>query len=114
MYEKYFSNFEYVDLEGQTCDIVLKTSPFEGVKLTIAQKYGIVENPVTNQPEIKFDYDITSIPSETFDRTLLEGEEFINLIRNIFLAMLEHQLIDNPNLISGLGNDPLISVEAEK
>jgi prophage DNA circulation protein len=92
MYEQYFSTFEYVDSEPY-CKVRLIHPQYGGVEAIIAKQFQIVDN--NGQQEIKFDYQVTDIP-EGFDRALTETEDFIGVLRNVFMAILEKELQKGP------------------
>ena len=85
MYEQYFSKFSYADEVSPFCVIRLN-DPFAGVEVIIAKIF-----EVTSDQQIKFDYEVTKVPDEV-DKSIVETAEFIDLVKNIFLAILEEQL----------------------
>lgn len=85
MYEEYFEKFSYVDVDSPLCMIRLN-DPYAGVEVLMAKTF-----VVTPDNELKFDYDVISVP-EDFDKNLTKNLEFVDLVKNIFLAILEEQL----------------------
>lgn len=94
MYEQFFSNFSYVDKESALC-VVRLNEPYTGIEVVIAKQFILVDN--NGQQEIKFDYEVTSLP-DTFTKELVESVDFIDLVRNIFLAILEESLSDGKEI----------------
>lgn len=87
MYEQYFAEFEFADTESEFCTIRLTHSIFNGVEVVIGKEFIVTPD----QQEIKFDYEVSKIP-EGFDKELVTTTEFIDLIKNIFMAILEREL----------------------
>jgi hypothetical protein len=85
MYEQYFDQFSYVDVNSPFCVIRLN-DPFAGVEVLLAKTF-----EVTPDNQIKFDYDVTGVP-EDFDKSLLATLEFTDLVKNAFMAILEEQM----------------------
>jgi hypothetical protein len=89
-YDQYFSEFDFVDKTAPFCKVRLKTPAFVGVEVVIAQQFVVVDNH--GQQEIKFDYDVTGKP----DGVNVETLEFTDLIKNIFMAILEREMEKKP------------------
>jgi hypothetical protein len=86
MYEQYFDNFSFVDKDSPFC-IVRLNDPFAGVEVLLAKTFTVKENDM-----IKFDYEVSAIPDE-FDKSHLETTDFTDLVKNIFMAILERELM---------------------
>jgi hypothetical protein len=90
IYDQYFSDFEFVDQTAPYCTIRVTKPTFAGVEVVIAKHFIVVQND--GLQEIKFDYDIVSVPEGIDTQTL----EFTDLVKNIFMAILERELETNP------------------
>ena len=87
MYEQYFSEFEFADAESEFCTIRLTNFTYNGVEVVIGKEFIVTPD----QQEIKFDYEVKKIP-DGFDNELTKTTEFIDLVKNIFMAILEREL----------------------
>lgn len=96
MYEQFFSTFSYVDSDSPYCVVKLIHPQYGNVEAVIAKQFQIVDN--NGQQEIKFDYEVTFVP-EGFDRALIETEDFIGVLRNVFMAILEKELQKGPVMV---------------
>lgn len=92
MYEKYFECFSYVDKQSPFC-VVRLNEPYAGVQVMIGRQFGVVIR--NGQQELQFDYQVVELPEE-FDAELVKTDEFIGMVRNIFMAILEEQLATDP------------------
>lgn len=90
MYESYFDHFSLVDADSPFCIVRLIHPAYNDIEVVIAKTFGIV-NRDDGQQELQFDYEVTQIPEGT-DPELVKQEEFIALVRNIFMAILEKDL----------------------
>lgn len=93
MYEQYFSTFSYVDADSPYCTVKLIHEQYGDVEAVIAKQFQIVDN--NGQQEIKFDYEVTKVP-DGFDRALIQTDDFIGVLRNVFMAILEKELQKGP------------------
>ena len=94
IYDKYFSDFEFVDESAPVCNVRLINPTFAGVEVLLARNFVVVQND--GFQEIKFDYDVTFVP-EGIDVQLLE---FTDLVKNIFMAILEREMEKSPVYIT--------------
>ena len=85
MYEQYFEQFSYVDENSPFC-VVRLNDPFSGVEVLLAKTF-----MVTPDNQLKFDYEVTGMP-EDFDKSLLATLEFTDMVKNVFMAILEEQM----------------------
>jgi hypothetical protein len=85
MYEEYFENFSYVDVNSPDC-IIRLNEPFCGVQVLIAKTFVLTTNN-----ELKMDYEVVSVP-EDIDQDSIKTLEFTDLIKHIFMAILEDQM----------------------
>jgi len=90
IYDKHFFDFEFVDKAAPVCKIRLTNPTYAGVEVLLARNFVVVQND--GFQEIKFDYDVTSVPDGIDVKTL----EFTDLVKNIFMAILEREMEKNP------------------
>jgi hypothetical protein len=105
MYEEYFSRFSYVDVNSPFC-VVRLNDPFAGVEVLLAKTFQI-----TPDGQIKFDYDVTGVPDD-FDKSQIATLEFTDLVKNIFMAILEEQVSEYAETDNDQGQTPEGSIPA--
>jgi hypothetical protein len=98
MYEHLLSTFEYVDADSPYVVVRLIHPVYDKVCAMIGRQFQIVDNE--GQQEIKFDYEVVAVP-DGFDKELIKTEDFITVLRNVFMAILEGELKKGPIMVQG-------------